>query len=112
LATVFLGAVLPAAICLAASRVNLGEEVTFEGAFSSFTSKFWRLFGLSILQGIYAGWPLIIAAFVAVFISTGLSSLGGTPAPLIAFVLVLGGIPSLALYTRYALAYPATAIEA
>jgi hypothetical protein len=111
LATVFLGAVVPAAICFAASRANLGERVTFEEAFSSFTSKVWQLIGLSILQGIYAGWPMIIAAFVAFFIGASQAKLGGTPGLAVVFVLILGGIPCLALYTRYALAYPATAIE-
>ncbi len=111
LATVFLGAVVPAAICFAASRVNLAEGVTFEEAFTSFIPKVWRLIGLSILQGIYAGWPLVISVLVAFFIGASEVKLGGTPGFVVVFVFILGGIPSLALYTRYALAYPATAIE-
>jgi hypothetical protein len=110
LATVFLGAVVPAAICFAASKVNLSEPVTIQGAFRAFTSKFWRLFGLSILQGIFAGWPLIIAGIsVAVIWAAAPSSRGDWV--ILAVIFILGGVPSVALYTRYALAYPATAIE-
>jgi hypothetical protein len=110
LATIFLGAVVPAAVCFAASKVYLGEEVIFEQAFSAFSPKFWRLFWLGFLQAIYAGWPMIIVAVVAIFFSaeafSSRSKLFATAA-----IYILGGIPCLILYTQFALAYPATAIE-
>lgn len=115
LAVVYLGTIVSAANCLAASRVNLGEEVSVHEAFGSFTSKFWRLFGLGLLQAIYAGWPMIIAAVIAGTIGVAIAVSSGTSPGSITYVIVivyvLGGIPSLALYTRYALAFPATAIE-
>jgi hypothetical protein len=110
LASTFLEIVVPASICLAASRVNLGEEVSIHEAFNAFTPKFWRLFGLGLLQAIFAGWPFIIAAIIAVIVAGALASSGGV-AVVVVVIYVLGGIPSLALYTRYALALPATAIE-
>jgi hypothetical protein len=110
LASVYLGIVVSAANCFAASRVNLGEEVTVHEAFGSFTSKFWRLFGLGLLQAIFAGWPMFIAAIIAVIIGGAFASSGSVVA-IVVVIYVLGGIPSLALYARYALAFPATAIE-
>ena len=109
-AIVALGVIVRAANCYAASKVNLGEAVTVREAFGLFTSKFWRLIGISILQGIFAGWPFIIAGFLAVIIGAAVAPFGGA-AFVVATVYILGAIPCLALYARYALAYPATAIE-
>jgi hypothetical protein len=105
-AKLVLQAVATAAICLAASRVQFGEAVSVQSAFGAFTSKGGRLVGLTFLQGIYAGWPFIIAAFIAVPMATS-----GASIFLQAPVWILGAVPCIALYTRYALAFPATAIE-
>jgi hypothetical protein len=105
-ASLVLQAIATAASCLAASRVYFGDSITIRSAFGTFTSKAGRLVGLEILRGIYAGWPLMIAAFVAVVIG----ELGGS-IYLQVPVWILGSIPCLALYSRYALAFPACAIE-
>jgi hypothetical protein len=102
--------VATAAICLATSKVNLGESITVRSALGAYTSKAGRLVGLSILQGIYAGWPLIILIPVALFVSDAARS-SALSIFVLAPVYVLGAIPCIALYTGYALAFPATAIE-
>jgi hypothetical protein len=106
IAILVLQAIATAAICLAASRVYFGDSITIRSAFGSFAPKAGRLVGLEILRGIYAGWPLMIAAFVAVVIG----ELGGS-IYLQVPVWILGSIPCLALYSRYALAFPTCAIE-
>jgi hypothetical protein len=105
-----LGAITSAAVCLAASRINLGEEVTVRSAFGAFKSKGGRLVGLSFLQGLYAGWPFIIVIVIAVFIA-GAAGSSASSLYLLAPIYVLGAIPCVALYARYALAFPASAIE-
>jgi len=105
-ADIFLGTVVSAAICFAASRVHLGEEATIRGAFGAFAFKGGRLVWLGLLQGIFAGWPLIIAIPVVVAMTSfGASIYLQIP------IWILGSIPCIVLYTRYALAFPATAIE-
>jgi hypothetical protein len=106
LAQIVLFAITTAATCLAASRVNLGEATTLRESFGAFRPKALRLIGLSFLQGLYAGWPIIIATIIGLTIS----SFGGSVYPTVA-IIALGAIPCIALYTRYALAFPATAIE-
>ena len=109
---VVLGPISTAAVCLAVSRINLGESITIGEAFGKFLSKAGRLFGLSFLQGLYAGWPFIIAAIVAAIIAGASMAVGGASGTYIIWsVMLLGAIPCIALYTRYALAFPATAIE-
>jgi len=105
-AKIVLQAIATAAICLAASRVQFGEAVSVQSAFGAFTSKGGRLVGLTFLEGIYAGWPFIVAAFISVGMATS-----GASILLQAPVWILGAIPCVALYTRYALAFPATAME-
>ena len=110
-----LQAIAQAAICLAASRVHLGEQVSFRAAFGAFTSKAGRLVGLTFLQGIFAFWPLVIVIFIGVIFATATAVSGtmGTASSqywLIPLV-TLGMIPCMALYTRYVLAFPVTAIE-
>jgi hypothetical protein len=101
-----LQAIITAAICLAASRVNLGEAITIRSAYNAYTSKTGRLIGLTFLQGIFAFWPLIITAFIAIpMAAAGISIFWQVP------VWILGSIPCIALYTRVALAFPATAME-
>lgn len=105
-AKIVLQAVATAAICLAASRVNLGETITVREAFTAFTSRKGSLVGLGILQGIFAAWPLVVVAVVAIPLASS-----GAPAFLQIPLWILGSIPCIALYCRYALAYPAAAIE-
>jgi hypothetical protein len=105
-----LAAVSSAAFCLAASRINHGEAVTAREAFGTFTSKAGRLVGIRVLQLIIAGWPFIIVVFIAVVVAI----IAGRSTAALYWqvpVWILGSIPSIALYTRYALAFPATAIE-
>ncbi len=105
-AKIVLQAVATAAICLAASRVNLGETITIREAFGAFTSRKGSLVGLGILQGIFAAWPLIVVAFIAVpLAASGASAFLQVP------LWILGSVPCVVLYCRYALAYPAAAIE-
>jgi hypothetical protein len=109
-ATLVLQVMATAAVCLAASRVNLGEPINIRSAFGPFISKSGRLVGIGFLQGLYAGWPFIFAIILASVLSISVGSASNllfvmTP------VYILGAIPCIALYTRYALAYPATAIE-
>ena len=61
-----LEAITQAAICLAASRVHLGEPVNFREAFGAFIPKAGRLVGLTFLQGIFAFWPLVIVVVVEI----------------------------------------------
>jgi len=103
-------AIAQAAICLAASRIYLEEQVSFRAAFGAFTSKAGRLVGLTFLQGIFAFWPLIIVIFISVIVSVGTMGSANALYWLIP-VWTLGMIPCMALYTRYVLAFPATAIE-
>jgi hypothetical protein len=110
LAVAYFGPIMRAANCLAASRINLGEGVTIREAFGTFAPKFWRLFGLGLLQAIFAGWPFIIAGIFWVVIAAAAPS-SRSDFSIVAAIFILAGIPSLALYTRYALAYPAIAIE-
>lgn len=109
-ANIVLQAICTAATCLAASRVNLGEAISIRSAFGAFSSKGGRLVGLSFLQGIYAGWPFIVVALVAVIVAEGLGS-SASSFYVMAFIWILGSIPCIALFARYALAYPACAIE-
>jgi hypothetical protein len=106
IANFVVGAVTTAAICFAASKVIFDENVTIRAAFAPFTSHAGRLVGLEFLQGLFAGWPLILVAFVA----TGVTAMGG-PIYLLIPVWVLGSILCIALYCRYALSFPATAVE-
>jgi hypothetical protein len=99
-------AIATAAICFATSRIYFGSEVTIRHAFRAYIPMGGRLVGLGFLQGIYAGWPLI---FVLV-ISAALGSREGSLAAQVP-LWILGSIPCVALYSRYALAYPACAIE-
>jgi hypothetical protein len=102
----FFQAIVTAALCLAASRVNLGEAIIIRRAFNAYVSRAWRLIGINFLVGIFAGWPLIIAVFIAFAMGgAGFSIFWQAP------VWILGFIPCIALYTRYALAFPATAME-
>jgi hypothetical protein len=99
-------AIATAAICLVASRVQLGDTITFRAALGSFKCKGGRLVWLGFLQGIYAGWPLVIAAIISVAVGASGASIF-VQAP----IWILGVIPCIALYSRCALAFPASAIE-
>ncbi len=105
-AKIVLQAVATAAICLAASKVNLGETITVREAFGAFTARKGSLVGLVILQGIFAVWPLIVVTLIAVPLAAS-----GAPAFLQVPLWILGSVPCIVLYCRYALAYPAAAIE-
>ena len=107
-ANMVLQAIATAAICFATSRINFGEEVTIHNAFGAFIPKVGRLVWLSILQALYAFWPFIIALVTSTFFG-----LRGSPLMLIRMgtISVLSLIPCIALYVRYALAFPACAIE-
>jgi len=106
IANLVLQAIATAAICLAASRVYLGDSISIRSAYGAFGTKVGRLIWLQILQGLYAGWPLIFAVVVSVAIaSSGVSIYLQIP------IWILGSIPCLALYARCALAFPAAAIE-
>jgi hypothetical protein len=110
LATVILTAIVTAALCLAASRVNLGEPVTVREAFGAYRAKAGRLVGLTILQGIFAGWPVFIVLIFAtvIYIASDLTP----PSPsFVVLLVILGGVPYVALFSRYALAFPETAVE-
>jgi hypothetical protein len=109
-AHLLLEAIASAAICLAASKVLFEEETTIRSAFGAFTSKGGPLVWLKFLQGLYAGWPFIIVGFIFFFMSLGTGALARDPYMIVSIV-ILGSIPSIALYVRYALAFPATAIE-
>ena len=104
LALAGLGAIVQAATCYATSKVILGEEVSIRKAFGAFTSKVLLLIWLTILQGFYAGWPFLVATFVSVIAASPGSAEQGV-------ILLLGLIPCVVLYTRYALAFPAIVIE-
>ena len=112
-ALVVLGPVTRAAVCLAASRRNLAEPVTICEAFGKFLPKAGKLFGLSFLVGLYAGWPMIVAAILAGLLAGAVDLFAGATSSVsvVWFVVLLGAIPCIALYTRYALALPTTAIE-
>jgi hypothetical protein len=101
-----LQAIATAAICLASSRVYFGDSISIRSAYGAFGSKVGRLIWLQILQGLYAGWPLIFVSVVAVVIVV----LGGSVYLQIS-VWILGSISCLALISRCALAFPASAIE-
>jgi hypothetical protein len=104
LALAGLGAIVQAATCYAASRVILGEQVSIRKVFGAFTSKVWLLIWLTILQGFYAGWPFLVATFVSVIATSPGSAEQGV-------IVLIGLIPCVVLFTRYALAFPAIVIE-
>jgi hypothetical protein len=110
LATIILTAIVTAAFCLAASRVNLGEPVSVREAFRAYKAYAGRLVGLTILQGIFAGWPVVIVILFATIMYIASDLTPPSPSFVIAMV-ILGGIPYVALFSRYALAFPATAVE-
>ncbi|MGD0731738.1 MAG: hypothetical protein ABR956_10770 [Terracidiphilus sp.] len=107
---IVLGAIVTAAVCLATSKINLGEAISIRFAFDSFKSKGGRLVWLGFLQGFYAGWPFFIIVFVAAFMAAGVGS-SANPLYVMLPIYILGSVPCIALYTRYALAFPACAIE-
>jgi len=101
-----LQAIITAALCLAASRVNLGEAITVRSAYNAYAPRAGRMIWLGILQAIFAFWPFIIVAFIAFpMAAAGFSIFWQVP------VWALGSIPCIALYTRVALAFPAAAME-
>lgn len=105
-ANLVLQAVAMAAMSLAASKVMFGEPTSIRTAFNAFSSKKGRLVGLELLQGLYSGWPMILVCIFAVVVAVFASS-----PYIMVTILVLGSIPCIILYTRYALAFPACAIE-
>lgn len=99
-----------AALCLTASRLYLDEPTTIRCAYGSLASKIGRWIGLEILQGLFAGWPLILVVILSVVF---LPNTSGEPLYWIVAVCIWtpGIVALLVLYTRYALAFPASAIE-
>jgi len=98
------------ALCLAASAVNLGGTTSVRNSFKAFSSRKASVVGLTLLQGIFAFWPLVIVAIISAAVGAGM---GAGPAAIYVQLCIwtVGGIPCLFLYARYALAFPATAIE-
>ena len=106
-----------AAICFATSRLYLDEPVTLRSAYSPFTTRKATLVGITLLQALFAFWPLFVAAILAsifmVVATIGSGTDIGSPGWWVRYVAFIspGIIASLALYPRYALAFPAAAIE-
>jgi MFS family permease len=103
-----------AAICLATSTVYLGGSSTIRDAFNAFRSRKGRLVVLTFLQGLFAGWPFIIAVVIGPVIgaAVGLAVRSHSAALYVRWsIWIIALIPCLALYARYALAFPATATE-
>ena len=109
-AEVLINPVATAAICLAACRTMFGETITVGAAFGVFRSRALALFGLAFLQGLYCCWPFIVVVFIAVTIALGTGMSPASMSLLIPLYLV-GIIPCVALYSRYALAFPVTVVE-
>ena len=105
-ANLLIEAAINASICFAAFRILLSDPVSIRSAFDAGASKAGRFVWLGFLQGLYVGWPLI----PVVIVSAAISSAGGSLYWQIP-VWVLGLMPSVALYCRYSLAYPAAIIE-
>jgi hypothetical protein len=108
LGIVLLSPMAAGAKCWAASRVLLERPVNIRSAYGAFMDRKGRLLGLGIMQGILAGWPGIIGIILVVVVVAVFHVSETSP---IYFVLIaLAFVPCLPLYTRYLLAYPATAI--
>jgi hypothetical protein len=108
LAEVVLGAIANAATCLVASKTLFGDEITIRSAFHRFHSKGGRFVAITLLQGLYAFWPLIPVAMIAGVLAV---ALGANASYLSIVVMIVCVLPCFYLYSRYALAYPASAIE-
>jgi len=108
LADFVLGAVANAATCFAASKVLFGDEITIRAAYQQFLSKGGRFVAIAFFQALYAFWPLIPAAIIAGVLAV---ALGGSSSYLSVVIIIVCVLPCVYLYSRYALAYPASAIE-
>ena len=108
LADIVLGAIANAASCLVASKVLFGEDITIRDSYKRCLSKGGRFVAIALLQGLYAFWPLV----PAIIIGTALAiAAAGSSSLLSIAVVVLCALPCIYLYSRYALAFPASAIE-
>lgn len=107
-ANVILSALASAAQCRAASEILLGRPVNISSAYGAFSDRKARLVGLQIWQALLAFWPAFPMALLLVAMAK--SEPIGNPWLVYGSMAVVVGIPCAFLYTRYALAFPATAI--
>jgi hypothetical protein len=107
LADFVLGAIANAATCFVASKSLFGDDVTIRAAYQRFLSKAGRFVAIIFWQGLYAFWPVIPAIIIAVVLSVAL----GAGTYLHIALISVCALPCIYLYSRYALAYPASAIE-
>ena len=107
-ANVILSALASAAQCRAASEILLGRPVTINSAYGAFSDRKARLVGLQVWQALLAFWP----AFPMALFLVGMAQAAPLANPWLVYgsMAVVVGIPCAFLYTRYALAFPATAI--
>jgi hypothetical protein len=108
LADFVLGTIATAATCLVASKALFGEDIALRFAFDQYLSKAGRFIAISFLQALYAFWPLLPAVIVGGVLG---EVLGATSFYLTIIVVVVCALPCVYLYSRYALAVPASAIE-
>ncbi len=107
-ANVVFSALASAAQCRAASEILLDRPVTISSAYGAFSDRKLRLVGLQIWQALLAFWPAIPMALLLV----GMAQAAPLANPWLVYgsMAVVVGIPCGFLYTRYALAFPVTAI--
>ena len=108
LAGLVLGAIATAATCLVASKTLFGEDITIRSAFQRFQSKGGRFVAITFLQGLYAFWPLIFGAIIGGLLTV---VLGSSSSYISVLVMIVFALPCVYLYSRYALAFPASAME-
>jgi hypothetical protein len=109
LAAVIFSAMAAAVKCRAASDVLLGRPVTIESAYGAFSYRIGRLVGMSLWIGLLSFWPLLPALLITFSLLPSARS-GSTSILLVGAVILVCLIPCAALYARYILAFPATAI--
>jgi hypothetical protein len=108
LALMILTPLAAGAKCWAASQVLLEKPVTVGSAYGRFGHRKGRLIGLGIMQGLLSFWPVIPVLILTAILAPKAGR--GTLPALYGFVILLLLVPCAALYARYLLAYPATAI--
>jgi len=114
LATVVVQPLSIGASCFATSKLWLDLPATITAAYRTVSSRTGRLVWLGFLQGLFSGWPLILVVivFMVCVSASGSFKEMGTATWIVAILVSLPGIAGcVALYARYAMAYPASVIE-
>jgi hypothetical protein len=101
-----------AAICFAVPHLVLGETVTVRSAYRAVNPKAIRLIWVFLMQALFSFWPFFFVSLLVLALPLQ-TVFPGSMASLIVYgsFILLGLVPSLALFLRYSLAQSACMIE-